>query len=143
MRCSKECIEALKDFEGLSLTAYQCPGGLMTIGYGHTGEEVVPGLKISLQQAEDYLREDVRFAEIWGENWRKCTQNEFDALVSLIYNIGVGTFSRSTLKKRIDANASPEEIKKQWMRWIYAKGRILPGLQRRRKWEIERYLLSC
>lgn len=115
----------------------------MTIGYGHTGEEVVPGLKISLQQAEDYLREDIRFAEIWVENWRKCTQNEFDALVSLIYNIGVGTFSRSTLKKRIDANASPEEIKKQWMRWVYAKGRILPGLQRRRKWEIERYLLSC
>lgn len=142
MRCSRECIEALKDFEGLSLTAYQCPGGLMTIGYGHTGKEVVPGLKISLQQAEDYLREDIRFAEIWVENWRQCTQNEFDALVSMIYNIGVGTFSRSTLKKRIDANASSEEIEKQWLRWVYAKDRILPGLQRRRKWEIERYF-SC
>jgi lysozyme len=141
MRCSDEAVNALKEFEGLRLRAYKCPAGVWTVGYGHTGKDVEPYMLISEEQAEELFRNDLRFAEIYVEEWNpNCTQGEFDALVSLIYNIGVGAFSRSTLKKRIDANAPVPDIEHQWMRWVYGGGQILPGLKRRRAWEFERYI---
>ena len=139
MKCSEEAIEAIRQFEGLKLKAYKCPGGVWTIGYGHTGN-VKPNMVITANEALALLKKDLRTFEIFVESfYDNKTQNQFDALVSLIYNIGVGSFQNSTLKKKIDSNSPIEEIEKQWLRWIYSNGKILEGLKRRRKWEIERY----
>ena len=141
MKCSSKCIEAIKAFEGFRAKPYVCPGGVLTIGYGHTGRDVTPRSVVDEAQAEELLRKDLRTFEIWVENYMpQATQGQFDALVSLIYNIGIGAFSASTLKKKIDRkNGSQKEIEKQWRRWVYAKNKILPGLVTRREWEITQF----
>lgn len=140
MKCSDECVNAIKEFEGLRLDAYVCPGGLWTIGYGHTGNDVVPGMHITEERAEELLRVDLRFTELWVQNFYPAMrQNQYDALVSLIYNIGINAYRTSTLRKKIDLNAPLADVEKQWLRWKHAKGKVLPGLERRRKWEIEQF----
>jgi lysozyme len=122
----------IKDFEGLRLDAYRCPAGVPTIGYGHT-KGVKMGQKITNEQAEDFLIEDIapieRFLNGMSINFR---QEQFDALVSSIFNLGLERFSSSTLFKRIISNASDEEITEQIVKWIYAGGQPLVGLKRRR-----------
>lgn len=139
MQSSKDLIEAIKGFEGLRLEAYKCPGGVWTIGYGHTAR-VREGQRISEEEAELMLRADLRVFESFVDSFFDgLTQNQFDALVSLIYNIGVGSFQHSTLCRNITDGAPIEEIEKQWLRWVHSNGKVLPGLKKRRKWEIELY----
>ena len=98
MKTSRNGLELIKRHEGCRLTSYKCLAGIWTIGYGHTGRDVVPGMTITSLQAEELLMKDVRWAEdaINQENL-PLNQNQFDALVSFVYNIGAVNFRSSTL----------------------------------------------
>ena len=139
MKTSDKGIELIKRHEELRLKAYQCPAGVWTIGYGSTGG-VRPGDVITEAQAEVKLREDLRTAENEVNRHKlNINQNQFDALVSFTFNVGSGNFRSSTLLKRIKENPNHPDIENQFGRWIYAKGRVLPGLVKRRKEEANLY----
>ena len=139
MNTSPKGIALIKEFEGLRLKAYQCPGGVWTIGYGHTAG-VKPGMLISKAQAEEYLKADlIAFERYLNGLGLALNQNQFDALVSFIYNVGTGHFSSSTLLRKVRANPQDNSIMDEFLRWVYSKGRVLPGLQRRRLAEMKLY----
>lgn len=104
MRTSENGVELIKRFEGLELEAYQDIAGIWTIGYGHTGADVQPGMKISEHDAEDLLRRDLKPREqaVDGAVKVPLNQNEFDALVSFVYNVGASAFRGSTALKRLN-----------------------------------------
>ena len=139
MKTSPKGIALIKEFEGLRLKAYQCPGGVWTIGYGHTAG-VKPGMVITKAQAEEYLKADlIAFERYLNGLGLALNQNQFDALVSFIYNVGTGNFSNSTLLRKVRANPQDNSIIDEFLRWVYSKGRVLPGLQRRRLAEMKLY----
>ncbi len=104
MKTSESGIGLIKQFEGLELEAYQDIAGIWTIGYGHTGADVVEGMKISERDAEELLRRDLKPREQAVDNAVKVAlnQNEFDALVSFVYNVGAAAFRGSTALKRLN-----------------------------------------
>ena len=132
MTTSRVGLRLIKDFEGLRLGAYKCPAGVWTIGFGHT-KGVKQGQVITEAQADDYLVEDIgpieRQLNKLGVNFR---QEQFDALVSWIFNLGWGNFSNSTLKKKIIADSKDEEIAAEFIKWVNAGGKPLVGLKKRR-----------
>ena len=139
MKTSPKGIALIKEFEGLRLKAYKCPGGVWTIGYGHT-VGVKPGMVISEAQAEEYLKADLIAFERYLNGLRLAlNQNQFDVLISFIYNVGTGNFSSSTLLRKVRANPQDNSIMDEFLRWVYSKGRVLPGLQRRRLDEMKLY----
>ena len=139
MKTSHKGIALIKEFEGLRLKAYKCPGGVWTIGYGHTAG-VKPGMVISEAQAEEYLMADLIASEKYLNDLRLAiNQNQFDALISFIYNVGTGNFSRSTLLRKVRANPQGNSIMDEFLKWVYSKGHVLPGLQRRRLAEMKLY----
>ena len=139
MNTSPKGISLIKEFEGLRLKAYKCPGGVWTIGYGHTAG-VKPGIVITKTQAEEYLKADlIAFERYLNGLGLALNQNQFDALVSFIYNVGTGNFSNSTLLRKVRANPQENSIMDEFLRWVYSKGRVLPGLQRRRLAEMKLY----
>ena len=139
MNTSPKGIALIKEFEGLRLKAYQCPGGVWTIGYGHTAG-VKPGMLITKTQAEEYLKADlIAFERYLNGLGLALNQNQFDALISFIYNVGTGNFSNSTLLRKVRANPQDNSIIDEFLRWVYSKGRVLPGLQRRRLAEMKLY----
>ena len=139
MKTSPKGIALIKEFEGLRLKAYLCPGGVWTIGYGHTAG-VKPGMVISEVQAEEYLKADlIAFERYLNGLGLALNQNQFDALVSFIYNVGTGNFSNSTLLRKVRVNPQENSIMDEFLRWVYSKGRVLPGLQRRRLAEMKLY----
>ena len=139
MRTSRKGIELIKAHEGLRLNAYLCPAGVPTIGYGHT-YNVKMGDRITEEQAERLLIGDLILAETEVNRYGfDLTQNQFDALVSFVYNIGAGNFRSSTLLKRLKANPNDPDIAKQFSRWVYGGGKVLPGLVRRRNEESKLY----
>lgn len=134
MRTSEKGMSLIKKFEGLRTKAYICPAGVWTIGYGHTGPEVVPGLVWSQEQADAALKSDLVRFETKVNDWDTkyhWTQNEFDALVSFAYNLG-------TIKQLVDyGNRTREEIISHWTLYCNAGGKKLPGLVRRREEEVK------
>ena len=139
MKTSPKGIALIKEFEGLRLKAYKCPGGVWTIGYGHTAG-VKPGMVITEAQAEEYLKANlIAFERYLNGLGLALNQNQFDALISFIYNVGTGNFSNSTLLRKVRANPQDNSIMDEFLRWVYSKGRVLPGLQRRRLAEMKLY----
>lgn len=139
MKTSHKGIALIKEFEGVRLKAYKCPGGVWTIGYGHTAG-VKPGMVISEAQAEEYLKADLIASEKYLNSLGLALdQNQFDALISLIYNIGIGNFQKSTLLRKARVNPNDNSIMDEFLKWVYSKGRVLPGLQRRRLREMKLY----
>ena len=139
MRASSTLIQAIKKFEGVSLSAYQDSKGVWTIGYGHT-KDVKKGDRITQYQAEQFLREDLQqFEAIANKVKRIATQGKFDAILDFIYNCGPANFENSTLKKYIEAGKATWEIQEQFLRWVNAGGRKLGGLVSRRIWEANRF----
>lgn len=130
----------IKTFEGYSSEAYICPAGRWTIGYGHT-RGVKEGDTCTKAEADIFLQEDLRDAERTVEaTGLSLSQLQFDALVSLIYNIGSGNFQESTLLKRLKTStAASESLEETWKRWKYAGGVIQKGLIRRRAAEWSLY----
>ena len=135
----KTLIDKMKEFEGCHLQAYLDAAGVLTIGYGHT-KDVHRGDQITQFVAEVYLLRDIAQAEQQVRSLGlKLTQGQLDALTSFVLNLGIGRLKRSTLLKLIRAGAPEEDIKRQFRRWVYAGGRVLPGLVKRREWESERF----
>ena len=130
----------IKTFEGYRSEAYLCPAGVWTIGYGHT-RGVSEGDTCTKEQADLFLQEDLREAEMTVESTGlNLSQLQFDALVSLVYNIGSGNFYESTLLKRLKAStAASESLEEAWKRWKYAGGEVMNGLVRRRAAEWSLY----
>ena len=140
---SNELLEKLKEFEGLRLEAYEDVAGVLTIGYGHT-RGVRKGDKISEYCAEEYLRMDMEAAQHQVLQLDVCkTQGELDALVSFVFNLGIGRLKTSTLLKLIKAKMPREVVMKEYRKWCYAtvdgKKVRLKGLWKRRCWEASRY----
>ena len=135
MKISKEGIALIKKFEGIELQAYQDSVGVWTIGYGHT-KGVKEGDNISLKKAEQMLEEELVEYEGYINNMVELglEQNQFDALVAWVYNLGPTNLRQSTLLKVLNQglfNEVPYEIK----RWNKAGGEVLNGLVRRREAE--------
>lgn len=132
MKTSENGYRLIKQSEGLKTSAYRCPAGVWTIGYGHTGN-VKEGDTCTQEQAEAWLQEDCLVAELTiGANVKvPLSQNRFDALVSFIFNLGSGNFVGSTLLKKLnvgDYAGAADEFGK----WVNAGGQKLPGLIERR-----------
>lgn len=141
MNISEKGIKLIKDFEGCSLNAYKCPANVWTIGYGHTGANVHRGMKITQKEADNMLKQDLT---VHCNNVSKLVQvplnqNQFDALVSLEFNIGYGAFKNSTLLKLLNQKRY-HEASSQFDRWVYAGKTKLAGLIRRRNSEKQLFL---
>ena len=105
-KVSDICLAKIKEFEGFRGTAYYCPGGKLTIGYGHTGMDVHPGDVISKYWAEHLLKADLYDLEKQVESLGEWNQPQFDALVSFAYNLGFYKLKTSTLLKTIKEGGS-------------------------------------
>ncbi len=145
MKASNQLIEQIKQFEGFRQTAYRCPAGVWTVGYGHTGG-VRRGDKMTREEAERQLRRDLIPCEAFVERLfpsgtRQC---RFDALTDFCFNLGCAALEGSTLLKKIRQCAPDAEIRAEFGRWVYAtvagKKRRLDGLVKRRAWEAARFL---
>jgi len=140
----KAGLDLIKEFEGLELKAYPDPatgGAPWTIGYGSTGPEVKPGLVWTQAQANNALADDVsKFANgvsgLIGA--APTTGNQFDAMVSLAYNIGLGNFRESTLL-RLHKEGDHPGAAGQFGKWVKAGGKTMAGLTRRREAEAALY----
>lgn len=138
-------LHTIKKFEGLRLNAYQCPAGVYTIGYGSTkfpdGSCVCMYDKLHTEvEATELLKYTVlAYERCINDALPNLNQNQFDALVSFIYNIGIGAFMGSTLLKLAKVNAQDPGIRNEIMRWNIAGGKILAGLQTRRSEEARLY----
>lgn len=125
-------VAHIKKWEGLRLNAYQDVVGVWTIGYGHTGT-AKPGMRITPQEAERLLRQDLAWAERAVANGVKVpiSQPMFDAMVSLCFNVGAGAFSKSTLLRKLNAG-DIEGAAREFKRWNKGGGRVIQGLVNRR-----------
>lgn len=142
MTASPYSLLLIRQFEGLRLTAYRCPSGIWTIGYGHTSG-VKPDDTITQAQANELLEKDVNEVEAYLNRAQlNINQNQFDALTSFIFNIGQTAFTASTMLKLIRKNPNNPAIAAQFSRWIHSNGKVLPGLQRRREEESKLYFLD-
>ena len=140
MEASEILKMQLKAFEGLMLTAVRDVGGVLTIGYGHTGKDVEEGDRISPYWAEELLKEDLGLVESQVRARKVArTQGQFDALVSFVYNLGIGRLRNSNLLKVIRNGGSRNQIKTEFKKWVYAGGKKLKGLEKRREWEAKRF----
>jgi len=138
MKISNRGVEFIKKEEGCVLTAYKCPAGVWTIGYGSTGSHVHKGLRISEPAAEELLRTDLRrFEDAVNTKVRvPLNQAQYDALVSFTFNVGVGAFSKSTLLRKLNTG-DYTSVRSELARWNRGGGRVLRGLTLRRQREAE------
>ena len=144
MKISYIGLDLIKSYETLQLTAYRAlkTEKYLTIGYGHYGPDVKEGQTITKEEATELLQQDVQTAEnelnqLIRQNVL-LTQNQFDALCSLIFNIGVGNFRKSTLRKKLLNHIQSVEC--EFMKWVYSDGHYIQGLYNRRKKEVELFL---
>ncbi len=131
MRASEGCISHLMVWEAFRPTAYKpTPHDVWTIGFGHTNG-VEEGATCNIHQAIVWLHSDIRSAEEAVNDFVKVVlkQNEFDALVSLVFNIGIGAFEESTLLRKLNDN---QDIGTEWGKWTHQNGKVLAGLVNRR-----------
>ena len=144
MKISYIGLDLIKSYETLQLTAYRAlkTEKYLTIGYGHYGPDVKEGQTITKEEATKLLQQDVQTAEnelnqLIRQNVL-LTQNQFDALCSLVFNIGVGNFRKSTLRKKLLTHIQSVEC--EFMKWVYSDGHYIQGLYNRRKKEVELFL---
>lgn len=137
MKISENGLNLIKHFEGCELQAYKCPAGVWTIGYGHikTAHE---GKVITQEQADEMLVEEMEEYEGYINRAVKVelSQNQFDAMVSWVYNLGNGNLGASTLLKVLNMG-DYAGVPAQMLRWNKAGGKVLEGLTRRRQAEAD------
>lgn len=145
MRTGEAGIALIKQFEGLELEAYKDIAGIWTIGYGHTGADVEPGMRITEAEAERLLAQDLRprEARIGRLIEVSLNQNEFDAIVCFTYNVGTEALKRSTLRRHLNAG-NRQAAANEFPKWNKARvnGQLVPvvGLTRRREAERNLFL---
>lgn len=151
MQMSQNGRKLLEQWEGVRLNAYKDSAGLLTIGVGHlltkselssgkidiNGDSVKYANGLTSEQADGLLAQDLKPAETTVNNNVKVelNQNQFDALVSFTFNVGGGAFKGSTLLKKLN-NGQYGEVPGQLVRWNKAGGKVVPGLENRRKNEV-------
>ncbi len=142
-RINDAALGLIARFEGCRLEAYRDAVGVWTIGYGHTSRagppQVRPGMRITKEEARAILRRDVeRFARevarVLGADAEMLTPNQFGALVSFAYNVGIGNLKRSSVLKAV-REGRHDDVPRLLLRWTKAGGRRLRGLVRRRRAE--------
>ena len=141
----KIAIDIIKKFEGCKLASYKCQAGIWTIGYGSTyyenGNKVNSGDAISQQRAESLL--EITVTKFWKEVKKvvksPVNDNQFAALVSFAYNLGIGALKKSTLLKLVNANPNDPQIAHEFMKWVNAGGKPSNGLVNRRRAELHLY----
>src|SRR5690606_26896384 len=138
-KISEEGKKLIVFYESCSLVPYLCPAGKWTISWGLTfypnGKKVTKyDKKITQEEADQMFLQVLAEFESYVDKavTVEIEQNEFDALVSLCYNIGRGNFGSSTLLRQLNACVDPEVVANHFDRWIYSKGKILNGLRKRR-----------
>jgi lysozyme len=139
-KTSQRGVELIMLVEGLKTEAYLCPAKVWTIGYGHT-KGVRPGDKVSPREAEALLKMDLQWAEEAVRKNLKApyTQGQFDAFVSLTFNIGETNLLTSTALRMFNSGHL-EKVPDAFRMWKKGRGRILPGLIARREREIALFL---
>lgn len=139
MKATNYALLLIKSFEQLRLNSYLCPAGVWTIGYGHTAG-VHQGMQITEKKADELLQQDIRNAEhCINQMDADLTQEQFDALISFVFNIGARGFNVSTIRKKILRDPNDPSIADEFRRWIYAGNKKMPGLIKRREQEIKLY----
>lgn len=136
MRINQAGLDLIKSFEGLRLKAYVCPAGILTIGYGHTGPDVLENQEIDATTATNLLERDLERFEDGVESIVRVylTDNQFSALVCFAFNLGLGALAKSTLLKVLNEGQFSKAAD-ELLKWNKARGLILPGLTRRRQAE--------
>jgi len=140
---TEQGLNLIKRFEGFSPAIYICPAGYPTIGYGHV---VLPGERqqfecgITTDEAKNILRQDVGIAEaaVLRLISVPLTEGQFDALVSFTFNLGAGALQRSALRRKVN-RGEENSVPAEFLKWIFAAGKKLPGLAQRRRDEIISY----
>lgn len=142
-RINEAGLSLIKSFEGCRLLAYQDQKGIWTVGVGHVGPEVEPGLEITPEEADELLQADLSKAERAVENWvsQPLTDNQFGALVAFVFNVGPGNFAKSTLLRCLN-EGDYSGAAAQFLRWVYVGQEISQGLVRRRQAEMKLFLTS-
>ncbi len=145
MKMTDAGLSLIKGFEGFRGTAYRCPSGVWTIGYGHTSQAGPPavtrGMRLSEPEAENVLRADVdAFARgVTAELRRDISDAQFSALVSFAYNVGLGAFRSSSVLKAVNAGDF-DAVPRRLGLWVKGGGKLLPGLVKRRAAEAEMFI---
>ena len=144
MEYSKDGLHLTERFEGCRLSAYPDPGSggdPWTIGYGHTGPEVVDGLVITQEEAEQYLAQDIKRSEanVNAVVHVELTQEEFDALVDFAFNCGCRNLDSSTLMRKLNAG-DYEGASQEFIKWDMAAGHHMAGLLKRREAEAAMFI---
>jgi lysozyme len=144
-KTSQKGLDLIRYFEGFEPKMYLCSAGAKTIGIGTVidtkEEQWLLTAKITESQAFELLRKDVAAFEKSVNNLvqKPINQNQFDALVCFVYNIGAGALRSSTLLKKLNVNPNDPDIAVQFKKWNMAGGKVLKGLQRRRESEVKLY----
>lgn len=144
MKTSEKGINLIKSFESFSSKPYLCPAGRATIGYGSTyysdGSKVkMTDKPITLEQAKALFSITLKAYELCVSKNCVVNQNQYDALVSFTYNVGVGNFQASTLLKKVKINPSDPTIRNEFKKWNRGGEKVLAGLTRRRDEEADLY----
>lgn len=141
MTPSPDCADLIKQFEDCKLSAYLCPAGIPTIGWGSTGPDIALGLRWTRAQADMRLAADLatfgkQVAALIGDS--PTTQHQFDALCSFAYNLGAGALGKSTLLKD-HKDGLYQAAQGQFGLWTKGGGKVLAGLVKRRAAEAALY----
>ena len=147
MTFSEDCLNLVKQSEGCQLHAYKDSAGVLTIGWGHTGRDVMADSRWTQAQADAQLAADLQIAAeaVAGAVRVPLTQGQFDALTDFTFNMGAGTLRKSTLLNLLNAgqySQVPNQLVRQdedgdYHRIVFAGGKVLPGLVTRRQREVE------
>ena len=147
MKISQKGIDFIKSHEALRLKAYQDSKGVWTIGWGHT-KNVHPGDVITREQAEQFIRDDFAWVErtlnadlVAGRDKPLVTQNEYDALCSLVFNIGSQAYLDSTVRRKIKQGDKMAAAHAFGL-WVYSNHKFIQGLANRRADEVRLFLQS-
>jgi len=128
-------LALLKSFEGCKLTSYQDQGGVWTIGFGHTGPEVVEGMIFTPEQATMQLEKDLeKFYHLDQYLTENVNDNQYSALICLAYNIGLRALKYSQVLRKVNCEESPDS---EWRGWSHVNGVENKGLLRRREAELK------
>lgn len=141
MQVSQKCIDLVKRYEGFISKTYVCPAGYKTIGFGHRTDEITT---ITEPEAENLLKKDLKkfeqgLCKMLTAEELNVTQNQFDALISFAFNLGLSALAGSTLW-RLFTHGDIQGAADEFTKWIYAGGKPLEGLKRRRQAERELFL---
>ena len=146
MKLDENGYKLIQEFEGLSLVPYLCSAKVATIGYGNTfypsGKKVTMNDNpISLLTAKWMLKEtaDKFAADVDKLIKSRLTQNQFNALVSFAFNLGVAALGKSSLLKKVNVNPNDITITNEFLKWNKAGGKVLNGLTKRRTIEAKIY----